>query len=100
MGAAVPGLSLALNKAEQGDEQGNMAHVMHDVLEPPLSDDLLLIDFADGVVGHQTGLVRPIGPWLLVVHDVGDFIIVRSGAVLLDMIAPRFQGLHFVVRKD
>ena len=48
-----------------------MAHVMHNVLEPPPSDDLLPIDLADRVVGHQTRFVGSIGSWLLVVHDKG-----------------------------
>ena len=56
-----------------------MTHVMHNVLEPPSLDDLLFIDLADRVVGDQTGLVGPVGPWLLVMHDVGDFVVVRSG---------------------
>ena len=100
MGPTMPGPSFALNEAEQINEQCNLAHVMHNVLEPPPSDNLLPIDLADRVVAHQTRLVRPISPWLLVVHDVRDFIIVRSGAVLFDVIAPRFQGTHFVIRKD
>ena len=50
--------------------------------------------------GHQTRLVGPISPGLLVVHDVCDFIIVMSGAILLNAIAARFQGVHFVSRKD
>ena len=37
---------------------------------------------------------------LLVVHDVGDFIIVMSGAILLNANAARFQGVHFVIRED
>ena len=50
--------------------------------------------------GHQTRLVGPMSLGLLVVHDVGDFIIVMSGAILLNAIAARFQGVHFVSRKD
>ena len=67
-----------------------MAHVMHNVLEPPFLYNFLLINLADGVVGHQTRFVRPICPWLLVVNDICDFIIVRSWAVLFDMVAPAF----------
>ena len=92
MGATVPGAPFALNEAEQIDYQRNMAHVMHNVLEPPLSDYLLLIDMADRVVGHQTRLVGLIGPRLLVVHYVRDFVIVRSSAVLFDMGARVVSG--------
>ncbi len=100
MGAAVPGPSPALNEPEQMHEPCDMAHVMYNVLEPPLLDDRLLIDPTDRVLGHQARFVGPTSPWLLVVHDVSDFIVVRSGAVLFDVVAPRLQGLHFVVRKD
>lgn len=72
----------------------------YDMLEPPPPDDLTIIDAADGIVGHQTGPVGPVGPRLLVVHDIRDLIVVRLGAVLFDVVAPRRQGLHFVVRKD
>ena len=54
MGPTVPGPPFALNEAEQINEPCNLAHVMHNVLEPPPSDDLLPIDLADRVVGHQT----------------------------------------------
>ena len=100
MSTAVPRSSLALNKAEQADEPCNLTHVMDDVLKPPLLDDLPFIDGADRVVCHQTRLVRPTNPGLLVVHDVRDFVIVRSRAVLFDVVAPRCQRLHFVVGKD
>ena len=52
-------------------------------------NDLALIDRADPVVDHETRLIRPICPRLLVVHDVRDLIIVRSRTILLYMIAPR-----------
>ena len=89
MGTAMPGPFPALNEAEQMYEEHNMAHVMHNVLEPPFLYNFLLINLADGVVGHQTRFVRPICPWLLVVNDICDFIIVRSWAVLFDMVAQR-----------
>ena len=97
---AVPRSSLSLNEAEQVDEQCYLTHVMDNVLKPLLLDNLSFINGSDCVVGHQTRFVRPISPGLLVVHDVGDFIIVRLRAVLCDMITPRCQGLHFVVGKD
>ena len=77
-----------------------MTHVVNDVLEPPALDDLPVIDLADRVVRHQAGLVRPVRPRLLVVHDVRDLVVVRPGAVLLDMVAPGVQRLHLVVRQD
>ncbi len=96
----MPGASLTLNEAKQMNEPSDMANVMHDVLEPPPSDDLLPINLADRVVSHQTGFVRPVIPWLLIVHDVSNFIIVWSGTVLFDMVAPRFERFPFVVWKD
>ena len=48
---------LPLDEAEQVDQPGNVAHIVDDVLEPPLLDDLLLVDGTDRVIGHQTGLV-------------------------------------------
>ena len=67
-----------------------MAYVVRDVLEPPPSHDLWSINLADSVVNHQTGLVRPFDPWLLIVHDLSNFIIVWSGTVLFDIFASRF----------
>ena len=98
--ATVPRSFLSLNEAEQVGEQCNLTYVMDNVLKPLFLDNLSFIDGSDRVVGHQTRFVRPISPGLLVVHDVGDFIIVRLRAVLFDMITPRCQGLHFVVGKD
>ena len=77
-----------------------MAYVMHNVLESPPSDDLLPINLTDRVVSHQARLVRPVDPRLLIVHDVSNFIIVRSGTVLFDMVASGFERFHFVFRKD
>ena len=58
----MPGASLALNEAKQIDEPSYMAYVMHNVLEPPPSNDLLPINLADRVVSRQVRLVRPINP--------------------------------------
>ena len=77
-----------------------MAYVMHDVLEPPPAYDLLPINMADRVESHQTGLVRRACAWLLIVNNVSDFIIVWPGTVLFDVVAPRFEGFHFVIWKD
>ena len=44
VGSAVPGVSPSLDEAEQVDEQRGLAHVVHDVLEPPSPYDLLLVD--------------------------------------------------------
>ena len=96
----MPGASLALNEAKQMNELSDMAYVMHNVLNPPPSDDLLPINLAGRVVSHKTGFVRPLHPWLLIMHDVSNFIIVGSGTVLFDMVAPRFERFHFVIWKD
>lgn len=40
VGATVPSPPLALDKAKQMDQQGNVTHVMHNMLEPPFLDDL------------------------------------------------------------
>ena len=96
----MPGASLALNEAKQIDEPSDMAYVVHNVLEPPPSYDLLPVNLADRVVSRQTELVRSVNQWLLVVHNVSNFIIVWSGTVLLDMVAPRFEKSQFAVRKD
>ena len=100
MSATVPGSSLALNEAEQMNEPCDMAYVMHNVLEPPPSDDLLPINLADRVVGDQTRFVRPFNSRLLVVHDVSNFIIVWPSTVLFDMVASGFERSYFVIRKD
>ena len=100
MSTTIPGASFALNEAEQMYEPWDMADVMHNMLEPTTSDDLLPVNLADRVVSHQTRFVRSVNPWLLIVHDVSNFIIVWSGTVLFDMVAPRFERLHFVVWKD
>ena len=100
MGSTVPSSSLALNEAEQMNKPCSMAYVMHDVLEPPPSDDLLLINLADRFLGHQTRFVRPIKPRRLLVHDVSNFIIVWPSTVLFDMVASRFKRIHFIFRKD
>ena len=100
MGAAVPCPPLALDEAEDVRRHRNVTHVVDDVLEPPLLHDLALVDGADRVVGHEAGLVGLVSPRLLVVHDVGDFVVVRPRTVLLDVIAPGRQGLDLVVGED
>ena len=39
-------------------------------------------------------------PGLLIVHDVGDFVVVRPGPVLLDVIAARCQRLGLVLGEN
>ena len=99
-GTTMPGASLALNEKKQIDEPSDMAYLIHNVLEPPPSDDLLPINMADRVVNNQAGLVRPINPRLLIVHDVSNFMIVWSGTVLFDMVTSRFERFHFAIWKD
>ena len=77
-----------------------MPHIMDDVLEPPSSDDLVLIDLAPGVIGDKAWLAGLSRPGLLVVHYVRNLIIVRSGTVLFDVIASCVQWFHIVVRKN
>src|SRR5262245_16651250 len=96
--AAMPRTSLALNEAEQRDCQRDMAHVVDNVLKPPTLDDLTVLDFTDGVVRHQTWLVRGFRPWLLVMHDVRYFVIVGSRAVLIDMVASRAYRSSVIIR--
>ena len=93
MGATVPGAPLALDEAKDLDEKSNVTHVMHDVLKPPLLDDLVFVDPTDRIVGYQARLVRSLRPGLLVVHDVGDFVVVRAHTVLLDVVA---AGIEFL----
>ena len=69
MGSTVPSSSLALNEAEQMNEPCDMTYVMHNVLEPPPSDDLLAIDLADRIESYRARLFRPIYQWLLIVHE-------------------------------
>ena len=64
MGATVPSSPLALNEAKQMDQKGHVRHIVHDVLKPPLLDDLAFIDAADRVGGHQAWLVRSTRPRL------------------------------------
>ena len=92
--------ALALDEAEQVHGQRDVPDVVDDVLEPPALDYLAFVNGADGVVGDETGLVGAVGPGLLVVHDVGDFVVVGPGAVLFYVIAAGSQRLGFVVRED
>ena len=62
------------------------------VLEPPLSYNLFLVYGADGIVICQAGFVGPAGPGLPAVRDAGDFLFVRPGAVLFNVIAAGIQA--------
>ena len=81
------------------DQKRHVKHVVHNVLEPPFLDNLAFVDTADRIVGHQAWPVRLVRPRLLIVHDVGDFIVVGSRAVLLYMVAPGGKRFDIVVRK-
>ena len=39
-------------------------------------------------------------PRLLIMHDVGNFVVVRPGSVLLDLIAAGCQRLGLVLRQN
>ena len=98
--AAVPRSPPALNEAKQMNQKGYMRHVVYDVLKPTSLYDLSFVDTTDRIVGHKAWPVRSFHPRLLVVHDVGDFVIVGSHAVLLDVVAPGGERLDSVVRKN
>ena len=80
------------------DQKGHVTHIVYYVLKPPLLDDLIFVDTADRIVGHQARLVRATRPGLLIVHDVGNFVVVGSYTVLLDVVAPGGEWLDVVVR--
>ncbi|MCY4088375.1 MAG: hypothetical protein OXG37_16180 [Actinomycetia bacterium] len=100
VGTTVPRPFLTLDEAKYVDEQRHVANVMDNMLKRPPLQGSSFIDEAAWIVGHQTRLVRLTSPWLLVVHNVRDFIIVWSPTAMFYVIAPRWQGLHLVVRKD
>ena len=97
--ATMPRSPPALNTTKSLDQKRHVKHIVHDVLEPPFLDNLAFVDTADRIVGHQAWLVRLFRPRLLIVHDVGDFIVVGSHTVLLYMVAPGGKRFDIVVRK-
>ncbi len=100
MGTTVPCSPPALNEAKNMDKQSHVAHVMHDVLKPPPFDDLTFVDTTDWIVGHQAWLIRPVCPRLLVVHDAGNFVVVRPDTILLDVVAAGGEWFHSIVREN
>ena len=90
----------ALNQPEQVDDYSDMENIVNDVLKPPGLDDFSFVDLTDRVVRYKARFVGALRPWLLVVHDVCDFVIIRASAVLLDVIASRVEWLGFIGRKD
>src|SRR5437763_14271877 len=70
------------------------------MLKPPCLDDLALINLTDRIVRYKARFVGALRPWLLVVHDVRDFIVVRARAVLFDVITPRAERLGFIGRQN
>ena len=72
-----------------------MPDIANNVLKPPLLDDFPLINLLVGIVSHQTGLVGLARPRLLIMHDAGNFVIVRPSQAPLMKIqvkGPLFLG--------
>src|SRR5438046_5431814 len=97
---AMPASLSALNQSKQIDDHGDVENIVNDMLKPPCLDDLALINLTDRIVRYKARFVGALRPWLLVVHNVRDFIVVRAGAVLLDVITPRAERLGFIGRQN